>query len=1420
MNKLLKNVGFIALVVIIGTSLITCKEPDDSVHSSSNDIETILSNPMASDFEINNLSQTIENIIPVTITPKSGKSTGLITIYYDGLTELPEISGSFDLTFDVSASDGWQAATGLVGGILTIIDENKLNVQIPIINTQPDDAEITVNSLHSLSISASSDDDGELSYQWYSNTSKTNIGGTQINGETSADYYPPTDSIGIFYYFVEVTNTITDNGDGGNKTASIRSIAASLTINAIINAQIPFINTQPIGFTITVNHTHSLSVSANCNDDGILSYQWYSNTSESNNGGTPVNGAESDDYNPPTDTEGVYYYFVEITNTISDNGDGGNKTAAVRSEAVTLIVNSKINAEVPNITEHPNGATVIFNGSINLSVSANVTDGGTLSYRWYSNTSESSSGGSAIYGVTTASYYPPTGAAGTYYYFVEVTNTITDNGDGGNKSATVMSHAVTLTVKEKVNAQIPVITTQPLNNVAVNVNNSYTLSVTASVADGGTLSYRWYSNTSASNVGGTAISGATAASYNPPTETAGRYYYFSEITNTISDNGDSGDKTATIRSNAIIFTIRINAQTPNITIQPVGGSIAFGGSYTLSVMANVTDGGTLSYRWYRNTAANNTSGTFITGATSASYNPPTSTAGIFYYFVEITNTISNNGDGGSKTTTVRSNTVTLTVNNPVPVASDFNIGNLTQISSHITPVTITPKAAKSNGTITVRYNGSTNLPSAAGSYTVTFDVTASTGWSAVNGLAGGTLIVTQSTTGLVFKLINNNTAYSVSKGTASSAEVIIPAMYNGLPITTIESNGLSNYTNMTSVKIPSSVTSIENGVFYGCSSLINITVENGNQVYKSEGNCLIQISNNILIAGCKNSVIPSSVTSIGYDAFANCSGLTSIIIPSSVTSIDSYAFYGCSGLTSITIPSSATSIGDYAFSGCSGVTSVTIPLSVTSIGDHAFSGCSGVTSVTIPSSVISIGNGAFGNCISLTSITIPSSVKSIGTQAFYNCGKLTSINIPSSVTSIGYGALERCSGLTSITIPFVNGTLSTIFNSYQNSNIPASLKTVIISGGNIDNDAFAGCGSLNNITIGNGVTSIGSGAFSGCSGLTNITIPSSVTSIGNSAFAGCRSMTSMIVENGNQVYKSEGNCLIQISNNNLIAGFKNSIIPPSVMSIGNYAFSGCDSLISITIPSSVTSIGNSAFYDCTGMTSIIIPSSVISIGDSAFERCYNIKSISIPSSVTSIGSVAFKQCSSLTNIEIPYSVTSIGLGMLAGCNSLTSLTIPSAGYALDLIFGYSIPTSLKTVVITGGNNIVNNSFFNCSGLTNITIPSSVTSIGSNAFYGCSSLASISIPSGVTSIGDSAFRECRGLTSITIPSSVTSIGLATFANCNGLTSVTVLAQTPPDIGGQCFNSTNSSLQIRVPAASVAAYKAAVGWSEYADRIVVN
>ena len=235
-------------------------------------------------------------------------------------------------------------------------------------------------------------------------------------------------------------------------------------------------------------------------------------------------------------------------------------------------------------------------------------------------------------------------------------------------------------------------------------------------------------------------------------------------------------------------------------------------------------------------------------------------------------------------------------------------------------------------------------------------------------------------------------------------------------VTTIGDGAFSNCTGLTAIIIPNSITSIGENAFGNCSSLTSIVVDNGNTAYDSRQNCnaIIETATNTLIAGCANTTIPTSVTSIGNFAFNYCSGLSSITIPNSVTSIGFAAFGHCSGLLSVTIPNSVTTIGEHAFLSCSGLVSVTIQDGVTSIGASAFEHCYSLTTISIPNSVTSIGTTAFRECNSLMSITLPAGITSIEDYTFRDCNNLASVIIPSGVTSIGWQAFKNCISLDTV----------------------------------------------------------------------------------------------------------------------------------------------------------------------------------------------------------------------------------------------------------------------------------------------------------------------------------------------------------------------------------------------------------------------
>ena len=671
---------------------------------------------------------------------------------------------------------------------------------------------------------------------------------------------------------------------------------------------------------------------------------------------------------------------------------------------------------------------------------------------------------------------------------------------------------------------------------------------------------------------------------------------------------------------------------------------------------------------------------------------------------------------------------------------------------------------------------------------------------------------------------------------SSLTSVIIPKN-----VTTIGTEAFRGCSSLTSITIPKNVTSVGLCLFAECGALETVIVESGNTTYDSRNNCnaVIETASNTLVAGCKNTHIPNSVTCIGDWAFRNCAGLTSITIPNSVTSIGYCAFADCSKLASITIPNSVTSISDAAFAYSTSLTSVDLPSSMSEISGSLFENCSSLTSVSIPNGVSFIGYCAFKDCTSLTSMTIPNSVTTIIANAFEGCCGMTTVALSNRLTSIDNYVFKGCSGLTSVTIP--NSVKSITKGAFTGC---AGLTTISIPSSvtSIGEYAFSNCSNLTSLTISNGVKSIDRFAFSMCRNLTSLIIPKSLTNIVQQAFNGCSGIERIVTESGNTKYDSRDNCnaVIETASNALVLGCKNTVIPNSVTAIEDYAFQGCSTLTSLFIPHSVSLIYSLAFLGCSGIETIVVESGNSKfdsrnncnavIGTASNKLILGCKNTIIPQDVTSIGDYAFYGCSNLTSVIIPQGITSIGEYSFYNCHNLVSVTVGTSTPVTIKEYAFPNRTKASLYVPMGSKatystakywkdfkeivEIANIDFadtevkricvekwdFNGDGELSFGEAAAVTDLG-QVFKGNSVITSfdeLQYFTGLTSIGDRAFDNCTNLTSLRLPESISSIGLGAFLYCD-LQSIFIPASVK-EIGIYPFVHNSNLTSIQVDAAN--------------------
>ncbi len=496
-------------------------------------------------------------------------------------------------------------------------------------------------------------------------------------------------------------------------------------------------------------------------------------------------------------------------------------------------------------------------------------------------------------------------------------------------------------------------------------------------------------------------------------------------------------------------------------------------------------------------------------------------------------------------------------------------------------------------------------------------------------------------------------------------EVILP---EGL--TAVGDHAFQMCDKLRSVTFPESLTTVGDGAFAYCESLWSAS-------------------------------LPARVRTIGRDAFHQCTALRSVTIPEGVEAIRDFTFTYCSSLAGVSLPGSLRSIGEYAFSGCAALTGVTVPEGVRSIGEFAFCDCGALKAVTLPESLEILGGEVFSWCGELRDVTFRSPDTAVGGLAFYGTPWLLSrpaendwvrvsrdhwvyvgtakqltipqgigsfdlnrsrtverLTVPAGVTAIGDHAMEDCDELRSVT-----------------------LRTGLAA---IGDYAFCGCDALRGVVVPESVSRIGDWAFSGCDVLTNVVIPSGVKTVGDNAFYGSGALTltvtacsraeelavsrgipyELIVPSVKTADLVSGSYTYDLMSDETAwltgsSGEERFLTVPEeldgwpVSAVGEYAFSGAQTLRSVTVPKSVRTVGDYAFANCPALMSVKLSEGVRTVGDFAFAGSGFLMGVRLPETLTAIGESAFSGCSSLLNLTVPAGVKTIGRDAFAGCSRLT-----------------------------------------------------------------------------------------------------------------------------------------------------------------------
>ena len=643
-------------------------------------------------------------------------------------------------------------------------------------------------------------------------------------------------------------------------------------------------------------------------------------------------------------------------------------------------------------------------------------------------------------------------------------------------------------------------------------------------------------------------------------------------------------------------------------------------------------------------------------------------------------------------------------------------------------------------------------------------------------------------------------------GVLDIPETVSPSSGGSYTVTEIADEVFSSCDNLTEVIFPSTITEIGEYAFYYSRDLTSITCYASTPPAMGEN-----------AFGTADKTIPVYVPANALSSYQSNADWSEFTRTTHITFISNNLEYKLL----YTSPNQAEIIG-YTTTP-TGVLNIPATVShkgkdysVITIAEEVFSECSGLTELVFSESLRTIGAHAFHYCQDLTSITCYNTTPpNVGTSAFANTDETIPVYVPAEALSsyqsnAGWSVFTNLQAIAvneftvgGLTYEVTDQIAKTVEVINFTDELPSTVTippTVSYGGKNytvtaIASDAFYQNQTITEITISEGITSIGDYTFNKCVALTTVNIPARLTYMGEYVFDGCTSLTQINVDEANTAYCSENGVLFNKEKTTLLcypAGKPETdyTIPSSVTVIGKNAFSNCVALTTLTIPAGVTTIESYAFYDCPGFTKMTVLATVppTIVDEDVF---YNVN-FDIPVYVPAASLAAYQAAAVWKEFNLQAIVTEFTVdGLTYNITDADARTVEIIGYTTGLPDVLDIPATV----------------------TNNGINYNVTSIGADAIWGIDDLTEVSIPNSITTIGENVFWACYYMTKVTIGSGVTSIGAGAFALCEGLTEMTVLATVPPTVGDDTFGGVSRNIPVYVPAASLAAYQAADVWKEF-------